>query len=165
MPETKTRPPQNVQTVTNNIRARVKYIHGSQLVRDKLSYVNKQNVPCLRENNFPNLQPPSSSFNWQNRKKINPTTPNPRKIDQSRHRNDGNSLFDRIFQGCKIRFLHKFTNIVQTYRLAKSIVDKIAIIFLLIASRTSNEITQEDANICLAVPSVHTQQVQTTRND
>jgi hypothetical protein len=71
------------QTTSEKLRARVKYIHGSQLAPERHSNVNKQNYLCLTENNFPNLQPPSSSFNWRNRSKINPTTPNPREIDQA----------------------------------------------------------------------------------
>jgi hypothetical protein len=81
--------PLNAQTVTNNIRANftgyetiTKYTQGSQLTSNKHLNVNKQNVPCLIENNFPNLPQSSSSCNWHNRRKLNPTTSRPRKIDQ-----------------------------------------------------------------------------------
>jgi hypothetical protein len=104
---------QNVQTVTNNIRATIKHnIQGSELASAKHSNANKQNAPCLTKHNFPNLPPLSSTFNWHNPRKPYPTISHPRKIDkyisQMKNRNDGKTLCElikeitSILQDCNI---------------------------------------------------------------
>jgi hypothetical protein len=143
--------------------------------RQKQSTVNKQNVPRLTENNFPDLPETTSNFNWRNpRKQYLPTSKfrninQPRQLPpQTNQHNEENSLSElmkeitSLFHCFNIRSLiQKLTATAHSLRSATSMLDKIAINFEFITSCTSNENIQK---ISTASP-LYAQHVSTDQNE